>query len=157
MERDDKHLDGAGLGDVWAKIKAGFLSLSGGTIGSGSTTIAPLVINGGSSYSGIEYVKYDGTSWGKIGCSASGPFFHDGSAYRTIYHSNNSNKNDVPWTCQTLTVASNATISGGASISGNVGIGTTATEKLDVNGNIKGTNIYASGGVAAYGIADLSM
>lgn len=156
MERDDKHLDGAGLGDVWAKIKAGFLPLTGGSISAGTNT--PLTIVGGQTYAGIAYKGYNSDSvWGIIGCSASGPYYYASSQYNTIYHSNNSNKATVDWACKDLSVAGNATISGGASISGNVGIGTTATEKLDVNGNIKGTNIYASGGVAAYGIADLTM
>ena len=85
MNKEDKHLSGAGLGDVWAKIKARFVALS-----SASQTIeGNLYIKNSSNYSqmgvwcdkqsGGAYIEFlnNSTSLGAIGITATGPKYKD--------------------------------------------------------------------------------
>lgn len=67
---------------------------------------------------------------------------HDGSSWRRIWDSGNSNKSDVAWACSTLTASGNATIAG------NVGIGTASSGyKLDVNGTARFGSLTPADGI----------
>lgn len=90
-------------------IDTSYLKLTGGTLFS-SDTLAPLTIKGGSgmTYAGINFMNSAGTSLGALYAQmqSSTPrlTYYNGTDYAIFYTDLNSNKSDVSWTANNLTV-----------------------------------------------------
>lgn len=141
-----------------------YLPLTGGTISSSSTT--PLTINSSDTGGSSIILSTGGTNRGYVGYSSVGVYMQSvavsGNPYVNIasdgdfkyknaypfYHSNNSNKSDVPWACSTLTTNGLITISG---------IGMTAIMQKKGTGTVFSLGSGSSGTTAGteYGILSL--
>lgn len=137
------------------------LPLTGGTISNGNTT-EPLAINSTSTSVGMNF-KLSGSNkawvghYYTMGASiynyASAKYLgikDDGTPHyqgNTLWHSGNSNKSDVAWTCSTLTASGMATMSGGARIDGGLMLGGSSAGKAFIGDASSGLGDSYTGGL----------
>lgn len=151
-------------------IHTTYLPLTGGTIDSG--TRAPLTIKGVSSGARIG-LTLDGETVRYIGINESGqPIYAATSSNpKLIWHDGDTNHSTLDLSVKNLTVASTLAVTGNTTLNGTLTVaGASTLASLGVTGNatVGGTlgvtgditsasNIQATGGVAAFGIAELAI